>query len=118
MPQRPGAPPAPGLACALNSSEFFGTRAVEHRQQVLHRLTWLPRGAYRRAPTLKRVAQALTGAPRPGLLLQIVKLRPTYIMAVGRVGVQPLCLGGHGKQKLEVLLRRERQAGVPAFVGW
>ncbi|MXS21612.1 hypothetical protein [Pseudomonas oryzihabitans] len=64
------------------------------------------------------MTQALTGAPRPRLLLQIVKLRPTYNVAVGRVGVQPLCLGGHGKQKLDVLLWRERHAGVPLFLGW
>ncbi|WP_267400490.1 hypothetical protein [Pseudomonas sp. GM_Psu_2] len=100
----------------LNSSESYGTGAVERRQQLLDRLAWLPRSAYRRAPPLTRVTQALTGAPCPRLLLQIVKLRPSYIVAVGRVGVQPLCLGGHGKQKLNVLLRRERHAGGPLFL--
>ena len=118
MSQRPGSSPAPGLICALNSLESCGTRTVKGRQQLLDRLTWPSSSGDRHVPTLNWVTKALTGAPCPRLLLQIVKLRPTYIMAVGRVGVQPLCLGGHGKQKLEVLLRRGRQAGVPAFVGW
>ena len=115
MSQRPGSSPAPGLACALNGSESCGTRVVERRQQLLDGLAGLPCGAYRRAPSLKRVAQALTGAPRPRLLLQIVKLRPIDIVSGRRVGVQPLGLGGHGKQKLDVLLRRERHAGGTFF---